>query len=204
MSAILRVLMATAVFLLVATPALAQDGVKALRQKYADVSREQVVGMGYAIDRFCITAAAEGLPASLGAMGYHAVHPALYKKEFKPDQPQILLLDGSGKVVGVEWETGDTKSPAPTMFGRTFEKSGPHPGNEQDHWMLHIYFQADGSELVATWNPRLTCPAGSAPPPPPAATALPRAGEPAVPLGGLAAAGAALLALGVALRLRRA
>ncbi|MBI4504968.1 MAG: hypothetical protein HY691_05485 [Chloroflexi bacterium] len=204
MPAILRVLLAAAVFLLVATPALAQDGVKALRQKYAGLTKEQVTAMGYGIDPFCITAAAEGLPASLGAMGFHAVHPALYKKEFKLDQPQVLLVDGSGKVVGVEWETGDTKSPAPTMFGSTFQKSGPHPGNEQDHWMLHIYFQADGSELVATWNPRLTCPAGSAPPAPPAATALPRAGGPAVPLDGLAAAGAVFVALGVALRLRRA
>ncbi len=102
----------------------------------------------------------------LGAMGVHAVHPDLYQKEFKTDLPQILLLNSEGKVVGMEWETRGTSMPAPTMFGHQFELSEPHPGNEVDHWMLHVYFQPDGTQLFATWNPQLSCPPGSLPPGP--------------------------------------
>lgn len=139
---------------------------KAVRQRFEGMTREQVSALGYQIDPFCVNSELEGQPG-LGAMGLHAVHPDLYKKEFWLDRPQVLLLDGEGKVVGVEWETGDTGGPAPVMVGHMFENSGPHPHNEQDHWMQHVYFHADGSELIATWNPQLSCPAGSLPPPPP-------------------------------------
>lgn len=201
MAAPARALLGLLLSLAIAMPVAAQgQDVKAIRAKFESLSKDQVIAMGYEIDRFCITSEVEGQPG-LGAMGFHAVHPALYKKDFKVDQPQILLLDGSGKVVGVEWETGDTNRPAPSMFGRAFEKSGPHPGNENDHWMLHIYFQSGGTELIATWNPGLTCPAGSLPPsPPPVPAQLPRAGEWPVPVAAAFGLGAFLLGAGLAIR----
>ena len=138
------------------------EDLKAVRAEYEGISEEQVRQLGYQPEPFCVDSSLVGEPG-LGAMGFHAINEDLFE-DMQPDQPPILLLDGGGKVAGIEYETEDASGPAPTFFGQEFELSPPHPGHEVDHWMLHIYFQPDGEELISAWNPDLSCPEGSLPP----------------------------------------
>ncbi len=139
-----------------------EEDLQAVRTEYEGISEEQVRQLGYQPEPFCVDSSLVGEPG-LGAMGFHAINEDLFEN-MQPDRPPILLLDGGGKVVGIEYETEDASGPAPTFFGQEFELSPPHPGHEVDHWMLHIYFQPDGEELISAWNPDLSCPEGSLPP----------------------------------------
>lgn len=140
-----------------------EEDLQAVRTEYEGISEEQVRQLGYQPEPFCVDSSLVGEPG-LGAMGFHAINEDLFEN-MQPDRPPILLLDGGGgKVVGIEYETEDASGPVPTFFGQEFELSPPHPGHEVDHWMLHIYFQPDGEELISAWNPDLSCPEGSLPP----------------------------------------
>ena len=134
-----------------------EDLLEVVRARYEGLSQEQVEQMGYHSEPFCTDSNEVGEPG-LGAMGFHAINHDLFEN-MQPDQPPIMLLDGNGTVMGIEYETEDASGPAPTFFGHQFEFSPPHPGHEVDHWMLHIYFQPD-EELISTWNPQLSCPEG--------------------------------------------
>jgi hypothetical protein len=53
------------------------------------------------------------------------------------------------------------------MFGRTIELQPGHPGVEEPHYMLHIYFKPDGKVLFGTdaqsaFDPEGACPEASA------------------------------------------
>jgi hypothetical protein len=53
------------------------------------------------------------------------------------------------------------------MFGQTIELQSGHPGAPEPHYMLHIYFKADGKVLFGTndqtaFDPELSCPPVSA------------------------------------------
>ncbi len=48
------------------------------------------------------------------------------------------------------------------LFGQTIQLQSGHPGAEDPHYMLHIYFQPDGKVLFGTddqtaFNPELSC-----------------------------------------------
>lgn len=127
---------------------------------YADWDRADVEAAGYVIDQTCVSAAAEGLPAKLGAMGYHAVNPGFATSgELKVEEPHIILLDADDNVIGVEYEAPTVTDPAPEIAGTKLVFTPPHPGVDHDHMSLHIYFVGDEDERYGTWNTAVSCPA---------------------------------------------
>jgi hypothetical protein len=75
-----------------------------------------------------------------------------------PEQPPIVLLDASQRVVGLEWESNQ-RAPAPVLFGQTVSLLPGHPGLEEPHYMLHAYFRPDSQVLFSVFDPQLACPA---------------------------------------------
>ena len=91
-------------------------------------------------------------------MGTNAINRTLYEAQFPngemdPANPSVLLLDENSNVIGVEWEAADVGQGPMKMFGQTIELQPGHPGAEEPHYMLHIYFKADGKVLFGT-NPQ--------------------------------------------------
>ena len=93
------------------------DAMRASVEKYSDIN--VALAEGYITpDNHCVSAEAEGLPAELGAMGIHYIHPAMLKiTGTEPrvngestytdwSQPSILIYepqaDGSLELVAVE------------------------------------------------------------------------------------------------------
>jgi hypothetical protein len=77
------------------------------------------------------------------------------------------LLDENSNVIGVEWEAADVGQGPMKMFGQTIELQPGHPGAEEPHYMLHIYFKPDGKVLFGTndqtaFDPEGVCPEMSA------------------------------------------
>lgn len=164
-------MLAAVLVLLAALPVMAHDDAtyEDLLATYGNWTREDVEAAGYQIDPFCVDAAAAGAPAQLGAMGFHAVNfEFIGDGEAHTTQPDIILLDGDGKVIGVEYEIDSVVDDPPTVAGQPLVFTPPHPGVEHEHMSLHVYFVGDESERFGTWNTAVTCPAGSTPPPPPA------------------------------------
>lgn len=140
---------------------------------YGDWTREDVEAAGYEVDAFCIDAAVVGAPAELGAMGVHAINfEFLSDNEAHATQPDIIMLDTEGNVIGVEYEIDSVVENPPLVAGHPLVFTPPHPGMEHEHMSLHIYFVGDEAYRFGTWNPAVVCPAGSTPPP----AALPATG----------------------------
>lgn len=149
------------------------EAIRAATAKYADVNVALAEGFIPAPPGDCVSAAMEGLPAELGAMGIHYVSPALLGL-FPPDggrvngngmnadftTPSILLYepqsDGSLKLVGVEnlifkaaWDAMGTGSMP--MFGNqpwdTMADMGDTPGDEahgfEPHYDLHVWTERE-------------------------------------------------------------
>ncbi len=155
---------------LAALPAIAGDGslppevreVRAAVAKYH--SFEQAERDGY-------TVAGEPCVASpAGAMGFHAVNPALLADPaIDPFAPEILLYvpkkDGKLGLVGVEYWKADadqnlgTTSDRPSLFGRGFD--GPMPGHSPTmpvHYDLHVWVaEANPSGVFSMFNPAVAC-----------------------------------------------
>jgi LPXTG-motif cell wall-anchored protein len=182
----------------------------ALRARFEPMTPQQVEAAGYVVP------APECVSAPPGGMGYHAINFGVHQQQFRagrmdPANPPILLIGGDGKVIGVEWETNQNAPKPQTLFGRDVQVLPGHPGLEEPHYMLHVYFRPNNQVLVADFDPEVKCPppgtwptgfAQRAPAGPPAAAPaqLPRTGG--APLG-LFAGVSALLAVG-GLVLRRA
>ena len=139
-----------------------------LRQQFEGLTTQQIEAQGYVPEGPCIPS-----PQGVGAMGIHAINQQLMqaqfpKAEMDPANPPILLVDGqSGRVIGLEWEAADVGQGPMKMFGQTIELQSGHPGVEQPHYMLHIYFRPDGKVLIGTndqtaFDPELSCPPMSA------------------------------------------
>jgi hypothetical protein len=100
-------------------------------------------------------------------MGIHTINRALYEAQFPkgemdPARPSVILLDENNKVLGIEWEAKDVGQGPMELFGQTIQIQPGHPGAEDPHYMLHIYFQPDGKVLFGTdpqtaFNPELSC-----------------------------------------------
>ena len=137
--------------------------VNQLRQQFEGLTPEQIRAAGYAPEGPCIPS-----PHGAGAMGTHAINQELFEAQFSsgkmdPANPSVLLLDQNDRVVGVEWEAKDVGQGEMEMFGQTIQLQQGHPGAEEPHYMLHIYFKPDGKVLFGTddqsaFDPDLSCP----------------------------------------------
>jgi hypothetical protein len=146
-----------------AGPSVAEQ-VEAVAARFAGYTRERAEREGWKADRFCLDATAFGLPASRGAMGFHATNDSLLRGPIDPLRPQALMFDAEGRVLGVEYEVlADAVTQAPQLFGRTFAKLPKHAGLEHEHYALHVWFVDNPSGRFDDFNPRVTCPQGSRP-----------------------------------------
>lgn len=134
-----------------------------LRQQYEGLTPEQIEAEGYVPEGPCVPS-----PSGTGAMGIHALNQELLQAQFPngtmdPANPPALLLDQDNEVIGVEWEAADVGQGPMEMFGRTVQIQPGHPGVEEPHYMLHIYFKPDGKVLFGTdpqtaFDPEGVCP----------------------------------------------
>jgi hypothetical protein len=137
---------------------------EAVKQQYGAYTLERAAREGYVRDEFCLDAAAFGLPAQQGAMGFHATNESLLRGPIDVNRPQALMFDAQGKMLGVEYEVmTDAVMEAPRLFGRTFAKLPAHPGVEHEHYALHLWFVENPAGAFADFNPRVTCPQQSGP-----------------------------------------
>lgn len=184
--------------------------IAAARARWEGRPEAEVTSAGYTVSPNCVSAVQAGLPAALGNMGYHAQHAGYWGTQFpaaawEPQNPPLLLLDATKRVVGVEWEAAGALRPAPSLAGHAAVLMPGHPGVpavNAPHYMLHFYFKPNATVWVDVYDPDLTCPtlAAAAPQPAPTspASALPRTGGLAVELAVLASLG--LVGVGAALR----
>ncbi len=118
-----------------------------LRQQFEGLTLEQVEAEGYVPEGPCVPS-----PTGVGAMGVHAINQELLmaqfpKGEMDPANPPVVLLDQNNKVIGVEWEAADVGQGPMELFGQTIQIQPGHPGAEEPHYMLHVYFKPDGKML---------------------------------------------------------
>ena len=163
--------------LLLSGMAMAQDStaqpvdppqqVAQLRQQFEGLTPQQIEAEGYVAEGPCVPS-----PTGAGAMGTHAINRTLYEAQFPngemdPENPSVLLLDENSNVIGLEWEAADVGQGPMKMFGQTIELQSGHPGAEEPHYMLHIYFKPGGKVLFGTdaqsaFDPEGACPEMSA------------------------------------------
>ena len=133
-----------------------------LRQQYEGLTPEQIKAEGYEPEGECVTN-----PHGAGAMGTHVINQEYLEAQFPkgemdPEQPPVILLDQDSKVIGIEWEAADVGQGPMELFGQTIELQSGHPGVEESHYMLHIYFKPDGKVLFGVddqtaFDPKLSC-----------------------------------------------
>jgi hypothetical protein len=138
-----------------------------LRQEFEGLTPQQIEAQGYVAEGPCVPS-----PTGAGAMGIHALNHELLQAQFPkgemdPANPPVLLLDENSNVMGLEWEAADVGQGPMKMFGQTIELQPGHPGVEEPHYMLHIYFKPDGKVLFGTdaqsaFDPEGVCPEMSA------------------------------------------
>jgi hypothetical protein len=138
-----------------------------LRQQYEGLTPQQIEAKGYVAEGPCVPS-----PQGAGAMGTHALNQELLQAQFPkgemdPANPPVLLLDENSNVIGLEWEAKDVGQGPMKLFGQTIELQPGHPGVEEPHYMLHIYFKPDGKVLFGTdaqtaFDPEGVCPEMSA------------------------------------------
>ena len=214
MRTIASVLTALVLALILAVPVLAQGGppapepvdppeeVAALREKYEDMTPEEVKAAGYVAEPpVCVAA------PGIGGMGIHAMNRDLYEAQFPtgemdPENPVILLLDAKQeKVIGLEWEAKDIGQGDMELFGVPVKLQEGHPGVPDPHYMLHVYFRPDGQVLMLgadpAFDPDVMCPEM------PDAGAGGLATGASVPWGTMGIAASGLLAAGYAVIRRR-
>jgi hypothetical protein len=162
------------------------DKMRANTEKYKDIN--VALADGYITpDNHCVSAGGEGLPAELGAMGIHYIHPALLKitaTEPRVDgqstytdwgQPSILIYepqaDGSLELVAVEnlvfeaaWKDAGSEE-APKLNGRTWDHMADDPDTAGDeahgfmpHYDQHVWlFRENPMGELMPFNPNATC-----------------------------------------------
>ena len=150
------------------------DEMRANVEKYKDI--EVALAEGYITpDNHCVSAAGEGLPAELGAMGIHYIHPAMLKiTGTEPrvngestytdwSQPSILIYepqsDGS-----LAWQAAGMGD-APMLNGRGWDHMADDPNTEGDeahgfmpHYDQHVWlFRDNPMGTLMPFNPNVTC-----------------------------------------------
>ena len=162
------------------------EQLRAVTTKYQDVN--VALADGYITpDNHCVSAAGEGLPADLGAMGIHYIHPALLKvtaTEPRVDgmsthtdwmRPSILIYepqaDGSLELVAVEnlvfeaaWNSaGNTGQPV--LNDRSWDHMADDPATEGDeahgfapHFDQHVWlYRENPMGILMPFNPGVSC-----------------------------------------------
>ena len=179
-------LLATCVPMTVLADEVDLDTIRASVEKYKDFN--VAIAEGYITpDNHCVSAAAEGLPAELGAMGMHYIHPAILKvtateprvngESTNTDwsQPAVLLYepqaDGSMELVAVEnlvfeaaWEAAGMGE-VPTLNGRAWDHMADDPNTAGDeahgfmpHYDQHVWlFRENPMGDLMPFNPNVTC-----------------------------------------------
>ncbi len=138
-------------------------GIAQLRAQYASMTEAQLVAAGFQIDSMYVTATLVGLSAATGAMGYHAVKPALMGAQFPKgtmdaQRPPVVLLGLDKRVIGVEWEAANLGQAAPQVYGQTVNLGPMHPGVDAPHYMLHAFFRPGGKVLFGDFDAALATP----------------------------------------------
>lgn len=114
---------------------------------------------GYHMEPECVSAASEGAPAHLGAMGYHFVNPTLVDGTFDPLEPEVLVYepreDGSLYLAGVEYlYVGEE---APRFAGEVEFHEFHLPFAD---FALHAWvWLGNPNGTFADFNPNVSCPA---------------------------------------------
>ena len=162
------------------------EAMRASVEKYKDIN--VALAEGYITpDNHCVSAASEGLPAELGAMGIHYIHPAMLKiTGTEPrvngestytdwSQPSILIYepqaDGSLELVAVEnlvfeaaWQAAGMGE-APMLNGRKWDHMADDPNTSGDeahgfmpHYDQHVWlFRENPMGVLMPFNPNATC-----------------------------------------------
>jgi hypothetical protein len=162
------------------------DQLRAVVSKYKDVNA--ALADGYLTpDNHCVSAAGEGLPPELGAMGIHYIHPALLEiTETAPRvdgnsthtdwmRPSILIYepqaDGSLELVAVEnlvfeaaWNASG-KTEELVLNGRSWDHMADDPATPGDeahgfmpHYDQHVWlFRENPMGVLMPFNPMVTC-----------------------------------------------
>jgi hypothetical protein len=179
-----------ALALVSAAPALAEDvDLDQLRlslDKYRDVNVALADGY-FSPDNHCVSAAGEGLPPELGAMGIHFIHPELLQitaTEPRVDgtgihtdwsRPSILIYepqaDGTLELVAIEnlvfeaaWlAAGNTA--APVLNGRSWDHMADDPETPGDeahgftpHMDQHVWlWRENPAGTLMPFNANVTC-----------------------------------------------
>jgi hypothetical protein len=162
------------------------DALRARVEKYQDVN--VALADGYINpDNHCVSAAGEGLPPELGAMGIHFIHPALLQitgTDPKVDgtsiytdwtQPSILIYepqaDGTLELVAVEnlvfeaaWQAAGNAE-VPVLNGRTWDHMADDPNTAGDeahgftpHMDQHVWlFRENPAGVLMPFNASVTC-----------------------------------------------
>ena len=105
----------------------------------------------------------------LGTMGFYYANFGLLAAPIDPINPPVVLVDGGGSVVAVEYLVAigppdslipDPAPPAPVLFGQTFD--GPMAGHEglPPHYALHMWLINNPGGQFSAFNssPALSCP----------------------------------------------
>ncbi|MDN3521876.1 hypothetical protein [Halomonas ramblicola] len=162
------------------------ESVRAATLRFEDVN--VALTEGYIPDPSgeCVTAAAHGMPAELGAMGIHYLRPDLLGLTVTAPRvdgtgthtdfmnPAILLYepqeDGSLMLVGVEnlvfhkaWEAAGNGGP-PTLAGRNWDYMVDDPTTPAEeahhfeaHYDQHLWFRDNPNGNLEPFNPTVTC-----------------------------------------------
>lgn len=162
------------------------DAMRASVEKYKDIN--VALADGYITpDNHCVSAAGEGLPPELGAMGIHYIHPAMLKiTATEPrvngesthtdwSQPSVLIYepqaDGSLELVAVEnlvfeaaWNAAATGEEL-ALNGRGWDHMADDPNTPGDeahgfmpHFDQHVWlFRENPMGTLMPFNPNVTC-----------------------------------------------
>jgi len=176
---------------LVSLPAYAQsvdlDALREATAVFADV--DAALAAGYIEDPSgaCISAAMEGLPPEMGAMGIHYLNPALLGLKAPGErvdgtgintdwaQPSILVYepqaDGSLELVAVEnlvwqaaWAAAGNTAP-PSINGKVWDTMADDMASDADeahgfapHFDQHVWLQRENpAGVYASFNPAVNC-----------------------------------------------
>lgn len=163
------------------------DAIRAATEKYKDVNVALADGFIPDPSGHCISAAAEGLPAELGGMGIHYIHPGrlgITAGEPRVDgngthtdftEPAVLLYepqaDGSLELVGIEnlvwiaaWEAAGNTA-GPSFRGKTWDRMADDPATAEDeahgfmpHYDQHVWiYRENPSGELMPFNPNVSC-----------------------------------------------
>lgn len=140
-------------------------GIARLRAMYQPLTVAQLKARGFQVEPTCVTGDMVGHP-EYGNMGMHAIHPRVYERQFPQGvmdlaNPPIVVLDGQGRVMAVEWEARNLGQTPPVVYGQTANLGPPHHGVDEPHYMLHAFFLPGGKVQFGDFSQMVSCEAGT-------------------------------------------